>query len=229
MNIKGAAFKNRFILIFFILITLCLGFYTGYPQSGRAKGTSKERKRASLVRNADLKEIINSQSLLNINNRVCGYNKYLCGPGFILLKSKSVRKDFKKLYIAVLLTESDNFKFDRGIDNKSDYGYPQINIKFWTLVRMRKLGYKISSYSQLLTKPALAIKIGEAIFWHNFIETWQNNSYSSLLEYATGYHDINRVGKVYYKRLVKNYSTLKIGKFDKKILAMSFKKYNNIN
>ncbi len=224
MNIKRAVFKNGFILI-----ALFLGFYTGYPQSGQTKRHIEKRKPASLVRNADLKEIINSQSLLNINDRVCGYNKYLCGPGFILSKSKSVRRDFKKLYIAVLLTESDNFKYDRGIYNKFDYGYPQINIKFWPLAKMRKLGYKINSYSQLLTKPALAIKIGEAIFWHNFIETWQNNNYSSLLKYATGYHNIKRVSKIYYKRLAKNYFTLKIGKFDKKILAMSFKKYNNIN
>lgn len=220
---------KRLILIFFILMVLFLGFYAGYTHGGQAKKRIKKRKPASRVRKADLRQIINSQSLRDINGRVCKYNKYLCDPGFILLRSKSVIKDFKRLYIAVLLTESDNFKFNRGIYNKYDYGYPQINIKFWTLSKMRRLGYKISSYDQLLTKPALAIKIGETIFWHNFIETWQNNNYPSLLEYATGYHNINCVSRVYYKRLAKNYLTLKIGKFDKKILAMSFKKYNNIN
>ena len=222
-------FKKTFFYIFMILIALFLGFYAGYSQSGQAKKTIKKRNIVRTVRKADLKEIIGSQSLRNINSRVCRYNKYLCGPGKVLLKSKSVRRDFRELYIAVLLTESDDFKFDRGIYNKYDYGYPQINIKFWTLSKILRMGYKITSYNELLSRPVLAIKIGEAIFWHNFIETWQNNNYPSLLEYATGYHNIACVSKVYYKRLTKNYLNLKIGKFRKKILAMSFKTYNNIN
>ena len=211
-----------------ILATLFLGFYVGCSQSGQAKKHYK-KKTVRIVRKADLKEIIKSQSLKDINNRVCGYNKYLCNPGAVLLKSKSVKKDFRQLYIAVLLTESDNFKFNRGIYNKYDYGYPQINIKFWTLKKMQRLGYKITSYKELLTRPVLAIKIGETIFWHNFIETWQNNNYPSLLDYATGYHDIACVSRVYYKRLTRNYLNLKRNKFRKKVLAMSFKTYNNVN
>lgn len=221
--------KKTFLYIFIILIALFLGFYAGYSQSGQAKKTIKKRNAGYTVSKADLKEIIGSQSLRNINSRVCRYNKYLCGPGKVLLKSKSVIRDFRELYIAVLLTESDNFKFNRGIYNKYDYGYPQINIKFWTLTKIQRLGYKITSYNELLSRPVLAIKIGEAIFWHNFIETWDNNNYPSLLDYATGYHNIACVSKVYYKRLTKNYLNLKIGKFRKKILAMSFKTYNNIN
>ena len=220
--------KKAFFFIFVILIALFLGFFAGYSQSGQVKKAIKKSV-AHTVRKADLKEVIASQSLKDINDRVCGYNKYLCGPGKVLLKSKSVRRDFRELYIAVLLTESDDFKSDRGIYNKYDYGYPQINIKFWTLSKILRMGYKITSYNELLSRPVLAIKIGEAIFWHNFIETWQNNNYPSLLEYATGYHNIACVSKVYYKRLTKNYLNLKIGKFRKKILAMSFKTYNNIN
>jgi hypothetical protein len=223
---------KTFFFAFIILITLFLGFYAGYSQSGQTQKYNKKnnkKRSVSPVRKADLKEIIKSQSLQSINDRVCGYNKYLCNPGAVLLKSKSVRRDFRELYIAVLLTESDDFKFDRGIYNKYDYGYPQINIKFWTLSKILRMGYKITSYNELLSRPVLAIKIGEAIFWHNFIETWQNNNYPSLLEYATGYHNIACVSKVYYKRLTKNYLNLKIGKFRKKILAMSFKTYNNIN
>ena len=177
--------KNLFYFLFTFII-LTTGFYVSYSQSGQAKKHYK-KKTVRIVRKADLKEIIKSQSLQNINDRVCGYNKYLCNPGTVLLKSKSVKRDFRQLYIAVLLTESDNFKFNRGIYNQYDYGYPQINIKFWTLSKMQKLGYKINSYNELLTRPVLAIKIGEAIFWHNFIETWQNNNYPSLLDYATGY------------------------------------------
>jgi hypothetical protein len=220
---------KTFFFAFIILITLSLGFYAGYLQSGQAKKITKKRNVVCHVRKADLKEIIKSQSLKDINNRVCGYNKYLCNPGAVLLMSKSVKRDFRKLYIAVLLTESDDFKFNRGIYNKYDYGYPQINIKFWTLSKIQKLGYKINSYNELLTKPVLAIKIGEAIFWHNFIETWQNNNYPSLLDYATGYHDIACVSRVYYKRLTRNYLNLKRNKFRKKVLAMSFKTYNNVN
>ena len=221
--------KKTFLYIFMILIALFLGFYAGYSQSGQPQKTTKKRNVVRPVRKADLNEIIKSQSLQNINGRVCRYNKFLCSPGAVLLKSKSVKRDFRELYIAVLLTESDNFKFNRGIYNKYDYGYPQINIKFWTLSKMQRLGYKITSYNELLTRPVLAIKIGEAIFWHNFIKTWQNNNYPSLLDYATGYHDIACVSKVYYNRLTKNYLSLKVNKFRKKILAMSFKTYNNIN
>ncbi len=219
---------KTFFFSFIILASLFLGFYYGL-QSGQAKKITKKRNVVRLVRKADLQEIIKSQSLSNINARVCKYNKYLCTPGKVLLESKSVKKDFRELYIAVLLTESDNFKFDRGIYNKYDYGYPQINIKFWTLRKMQRLGYKITAYNELLTRPVLAIKIGEAIFWHNFIETWQNNNYPSLLDYATGYHNIACVSRVYYKRLTKNYFNLKRNKFREKVLAMSFKLYNNIN
>ena len=220
---------KTFFFTFVILIALFLGLYAGYSHSGQVKKIIKKKKIVRIVRKADLKGIIESQSLQDINKRVCGYNKFLCGPGAVLLKSKSVKRDFRELYIAVLLTESDNFKFNRGIYNKYDYGYPQINIKFWTLSKMQRLGYKITSYNELLTRPVLAIKIGEAIFWHNFIKTWQNNNYPSLLDYATGYHDIACVSKVYYNRLTKNYLSLKVKKFRKKILAMSFKTYNNVN
>ena len=221
--------KKAFFFTFVTLIVLFLGFFAGYSQSGQAKKTIKKRNAGYTVRKADLKEIIGSQSLRNINSRVCRYNKYLCGPGKVLLKSKSVRRDFRELYIAVLLTESDDFKFDRGIYNKYDYGYPQINIKFWTLSKMQKMGYKINSYNELLTRPVLAIKIGETIFWHNFIETWQNNNYPSLLDYATGYHNIACISKVYFNRLNRNYLNLKVKKIRKKILAMSFKTYDNVN
>ena len=221
--------KKAFFFTFVTSIVLFLGFYAGYSQSGQAKKIIKKRNVVCTVRKTDLKEIIKSQSLKDINSRVCGYNKYLCGPGKVLLKSKSVRRDFRELYIAVLLTESDNFKFNRGIYNKYDYGYPQINIKFWTLSKMQRMGYKITSYNELLSRPVLAIKIGEAIFWHNFIETWQNNNYPSLLDYATGYHNIACISKVYFNRLNRNYLNLKVKKIRKKILAMSFKTYNNIN
>ena len=220
--------KKAFFFTFVTLIVLFLGFFAGYSQSVQVKKAIKKSV-AHTVRKADLKEIIGSQSLRNINSRVCRYNKYLCDPGAVLLKSKSVKKDFKKLYIAILLTESDNFKFNRGIYNKYDYGYPQINIKFWTLSKMQKMGYKITSYSELLSRPVLAIKIGEAIFWHNFIETWQNNNYPSLLDYATGYHNIACISKVYFNRLNRNYLDLKVKKIRKKILAMSFKTYDNVN
>jgi hypothetical protein len=220
---------KTFFFAFIVLTVFYLGFYAGYLQSGQTKKITKKRNVVCSVRKADLKEIINSQSLKNINGRVCRYNKFLCNPGAVLLMSKSVKRDFRKLYIAVLLTESDDFKFNRGIYNQYDYGYPQINIKFWTLKKMQRLGYKITSYKELLTSPVLAIKIGEAIFWHNFIETWQNNNYPSLLDYATGYHNIACVSKVYYSRLTKNYLNLKRNKFRKKVLAMSFKTYNNVN
>jgi len=222
-------FKKRFLITFLFLIALFIAAYVSFPQSGWFKDRVKKTITAIPVRKPDLREIINTQSLESINEKVCEYNKYLCAPGNTLLKSKAVVRDFKKLYLAVLLTESDNFKFNRGLYNKDDYGYPQINIKFWTLSKMRRLGYKINNYNQLLTNPSLAIKIGESIFWHNFIETWNNNNYSSLLKYATGYHSIARVSGVYYKRLTKNYLKLKIRKFNKKLLAMRFVKYNNMN
>ncbi len=221
--------KKGLFFIFFILIIMFSGFYIDQSHSGQTEKTAKKKFAVQVVRKADLREIINMQSLKNINKKVCGYNKYLCVPGNTLLESQAVKRDFRQLYIAVLLTESDDFKFNRGLYNKYDYGYPQINIKFWTLSKMQRLGYKINSYNQLLTNPALAIKIGEAIFWHNFIETWENNNYSSLLEYATGYHDIACVSRVYYKRLTKNYLNLKNKKFSNNLLAMDFKKYNNIN
>ena len=185
-----------FLIMFFSLLGISIA-QTNFqlnPNSDKTEIIFNKDNKPIKIKNYEpitLSTILKSQPLSLLSQKICNFAPTLCKTSEYLANDYYVKRYFERMYVSILLHESNYFQFTKNPNDSRIIGYAQINTQSWNLTKIKKLGYDIDTYEQL-KDPKINIKVGEAIFWHNLVVAYSMNpNQNNILAYASSYYSLS--------------------------------------